>query len=143
MAAPAWKAALMYGAGPTTFACAVSQRPWAHERAWEGGTIEAASGLMEAFTIRTDRVITVAVRIPEVDLEAFFLALDAGIQNPGTLTFFPNGVAGTGHLVYILSPKHGDRFVPTRGDEPSTFDVQLKLRRVDGQPWALDYYGGP
>lgn len=141
-----WLAALRYGSGPTTWTATVPVRPWTPRRSWVGGSLEVASGLIESYTIRTDKLLTVTFRVAEDELPAFLLAVDAGVQNPGDLEFYPNGVSGTGYPVYVLSPRHGEDFEPARTDQMagaeagSLFDCTLVLRRVDGQAWDLNYY---
>lgn len=141
-----WLSALRYGAGPTTWTATVPSRPFAHRRAWLGGQLEVASGSVEAFTIRTDKLLTVTFRVAESELQAFLLAVDYAIQNPGSLTFFPNGTSATGYLVYLTSPRHGEDFEPARSEQMSSaangsvFEATLTFRKVDGTAWALNYY---
>lgn len=137
-----WKAALRYGSGPTTWAATISQRPWNHSRSYVGGSLEVASGSREAFTIRVDKLLQVTIRVLESELGTFLDAVDYGVQNPGSLTFYPNGTTGTGYAVYLVSPAHGEEYSVPRGETFGTFEAPLTLRRVDGQAWALDYFAG-
>lgn len=138
--------ALRYGSGPTDWVATVPSRPWDHAFEWTGGTLEVASLLRESFTINTKRELTVVFRVKESELAAFLLAIAYGVENPGAITFYPNGVAATGYAVYIISPTHGERFQPQRSDQlgsattGSVFECPITFRKVDGTAWALNYY---
>ncbi len=140
-----WLAALRYGSGPTTWAASHPIRPWFNRRHWTGGTIEVASLVRESFTINRKRDLSVTFRVKESEEEAFLLAVDYGVENPGTVTFYPNGVAATGYPVNIISPTHGEDFqgAPIEGlitDGGRLFDYTLVLRKVDGTAWSLNYF---
>lgn len=141
-----WLAALRYGSGPTTWTATVPLRPWDKTRHWIGGTFEAAGGARTAFTIATRRDLVVMFRVKESELEAFLLALAAGIETPGGLTFYPNGVAATGYAVYVIAPAHGEDYQPQRSDQMggasagSIFECPVTFRKTDGTAWALNYF---
>lgn len=141
-----WLSALRYGAGPTTWTATVSSRPFSEARELVGGTIEVASGIRESFTIRTNRDLEWVFRVKESELASFLLALEYGMENPETLTFYPNGVAATGYLVNVIAPAHGERYVPQRTEQMgsattgSMFDCPVTFRKVDGTAWSLNYF---
>jgi hypothetical protein len=131
--------------GDTAFEATIPMRPFEHEREWEGGSIEVASGLVEAFTIGPDRRnLEIVVRCREAEVHALMDMVSWGVRNPGLLSVHPNGLADDGYAVYVLSPKHGEKWRPRRGSEMDTFEATLTVRRVDGQDWsAINYYSPP
>jgi hypothetical protein len=141
-----WLSALRYGSGPTTWTATVPSRPWTKGFEWVGGTLQVASGAREAFTINTLRDIDVLFRVKESEYDAFMLAVAYGVENPGTLTFYPNGVAATGYLVDIISPTHGEKYAPARSGQMGSastgevFECPVTFRKVDGTAWALNYF---
>lgn len=141
-----WLAALRYGPGPTTVTCTVSLRPWTEPRRKTGGSLEVASGAREVFTIRTIRKLAVVFRVKESELPAFRTALEFGMDNPGGLTFYPNGVAATGYAVYVVSPAHEEDWEPQRTEQMggatagSMFDCPVVLEKVTGASWDLNFY---
>lgn len=135
-----WLAALEYAG--IEFEATVPMRPFDHAVEWEGGTMEAASGLVESFTILTKRELDVTIRVREAEVQTLIDAVSYGVRNPGLLTFYPTGLAGTGYPVYVTRPKVGERWSPTRGQMDS-FEGRITLRRVDGQGWDLNYFSPP
>jgi hypothetical protein len=141
-----WLSTLRYGAGPTDWTATIPARPFGHRRSWLGGQLEVASGSVEAYTVRTDKLLTVTFRVKESELAAFLLALDHGVQNPGALEFFPNGTGDDGFDVYVLSPRHGEDYEPQRSEQMggasagSVFECPVTFRKVDGTAWALNYF---
>jgi hypothetical protein len=117
----------------------IVQRPWELVVETTGGQDESAAGIPEAFVIRRDQILSVRLRFWESE----WLALEemvAYLQDTASPLRFHARRSMPGDMCYLVSPKVGDRFAPSRGDKPGTHEVTIQLRKVDGSRWNLSYF---
>lgn len=123
--------------GSTTFACSLPALPWTPVDESIGGWRDAASGTPASYVVRRDFLVDLTLRIREGEWTAFDNLLQHG-QSAQPIAWTPDLLeAGTTFEVYLVDPKPGARYTPTRSNAyPRVFEVTITLRgRGTVVPW--------
>lgn len=125
------------------YTMALPQGEWDFESRGTGGHDVSAGGVPVAYEIRRDHVLHLTLRFPEQewpDVER----LVRHLQRDGSATFYPDQAdEGTSHTVYGESPKMGEEIRPRRGQEPSTLELDIAVRRTTSAVFEDAYYAEP
>lgn len=113
--------------------------PWNRGRGGVGNSDTAASGVVESYKIRRDRILFLRLRILEHEMDAFDAFLDWA-QDSGEPfnVWLDRTVLATEHSAYLNSLRweDGPDFEHERdGHYRQLFVVDLELRTEDGSQW--------
>lgn len=127
--------------GAVDYTMSLEQRPWDPESGSVGGSDETATGIPASFEILRRPLLHLTLRFPESEW-ASVERLVRHLQRSGSATMYPDqSVAGTSHAVYGESPKMGEGIRPRRGDEPSTLELDVTVRRTTSGIFTDEYFG--
>lgn len=114
---------------------------WLHRMPVVGGDIESDAAFPAAFVVRRDYQLAIPIRIYEEEWAAFRALVEYG-QTGGVITWFPDLDSEDSIDVYLDSPKLGEELSPEPdGNYPRALNQTIVIRRVDGLPWDMEYFG--
>jgi len=98
-----------------------------------GGSDESGSGLVAAFEIRRDQMVTMTLRFKESEAASVLAWLEYA-QRGNTFTFrMDKNDAASAHTCYLTSPKMGDKIQLKRdGTQIGLFTLDIELRDTTG-----------
>lgn len=116
-------------------------RPWNYRSAGVGGSAQGATGVQEAYVIRTDHVVRVTLRFFESEWAAVERELSHARDAAVSFLFrFDQDDAATEHTVYLDRPVWPDALEPTRDEAyPNLFTIDVELRTASGLPFATSW----
>ena len=138
-----WRSRFVYGIGGDVvdWATRLPARPWVPETATAGGTRTAAGGVPAGYVVRRDYSLRLTLRLYETELASLDALVCWGQPGESFLWYPDQADDATSFLVYLESPKAGERWGPVRvGDYPKVVEITITLRLTVGGPWPLDYF---
>lgn len=122
------------------YTMSIDQRPWDPESQAEGGSDVTATGVPASYEIRRDYRLNLTLRFPESEWSNVE-RLVRHFQRSGSATFYPDqSVGGTSHTVYGDRPAMGEAIRPRRGDEPSTMELDIAIRRTTSAIFTDEFF---
>lgn len=117
---------------------------WREERATIGGAARSAGGVLAGYTVREDHRLHVPFRFTAAEWPQL-RALLAWAEVGGELTWIPDATQPLVSFdVTLEAPLAGGSALPEPDPTyPKVRVLTLVLRRVDGQPFDLDYFAEP
>jgi hypothetical protein len=122
--------------GDSTLTCTLPALPWTPAVETIGGWRDAASGTPASYVVRDDALLDLVVRVEEADWPAFANLLTYG-RSAQSVIWTPDLDEDTTYEVYIVSPKPGERFAPSRSTGyQRVYEVTMTLRgKSTVVPW--------
>lgn len=115
--------------------------PWEPDDTGVGGSDESASGIPEAFLIRWDYITR--VRIPFFEHQMAEVAAWFRWAQTSASSFwfqFDRNNEASAYEVYLHAPRLGEgSFSPRRDEYTPLFWLEISIRTVDGEPFAVDW----
>lgn len=119
------------------------QYPWTYRSAGVGGTAVAASGVPESYVIRTDRILTVRVRLLEHEVNDFLAEAEAVRASGASFPYrFEQSDALTEVTAYWHDPAFPESLEVERDPEfPGLFLCTFQIRTATaGAPFTIPFY---
>lgn len=111
--------------------------PWELRSGGIGGSATAAAGISESYVVRRDRIAKVTLRMYEIEVEDFFLALEEIRATSEPFIFlFDQSDEYSAIQVYLHTPVWPAEIDIIRDDFPGVFRVSLELRSVGAAPFT-------
>lgn len=127
--------------GATNYSPSLPPRAWDPADETVGGVEIAAAGAPTTYVVRRDDLLEVTLRFPEAEWDDVLALVTYG-QTGQVIQWFANVDVEPDYSegVYLHAPAPGERWKPTRGQFPRTFEVTLTLRgALGGIPWTPYY----
>lgn len=105
-----------------------------------GGAEKSAAGVVAAFLIADEHLLTVPLVFTEAEWPAVLAWLRYGTRG-GVFTFYPDQATGTPLSCYLDSPKLTDEVKPSRHSYPGMYKLTVTLRRTTAEPFDVRFYG--
>jgi hypothetical protein len=138
-----WRVTFVYGVAgsETTWRTLLPVRPWDREVGGEGGARRSATGVFAAYNVRRDNILLLTLRFFEHEWQHLYDLICWG-QTGEDFLFYPNVSTDPAEVytVDLESPRAGEKYKPTRSEQyVRAHELTIALRRIDGQPWNLEY----
>lgn len=113
--------------------------PWQPRSGGIGGSAVSAAGVPESYVIRTDRIVSVTLRVLEEELDAVLAKLEEIRASSEAFGFaFDQDDVATDYDVYLHAPVWPDEIDAPRDPEfLGVHRITIELRTTDGSPFTL------
>lgn len=113
---------------------------WSHQLKQIGGETESDAAFPASFIVRRDYQLAIPIRFHEDEWPAVRALVEYG-QTGGVITWTPDTDSEDSFDVYLDGPAIGEDIAPTvDAAYPRAMLLGIVVRRVDGEPWDLEYF---
>jgi len=132
----------VYGASiRTDWSMTLPPRPWTMLSPTVGGMRKSGAGVPASYVVRRDAVLSLTLRFWASEWPELLAMLTWG-QLSETLTWYPDADESESFEVWLDSPAAGEEISPSRDSQyPNVMELAIRIRKVDGTAWDIDYYG--